>query len=105
MRIPGMTMHKISIDVRRVKISATLHCTKHGAQWFRTSEMAHVDLIADDLEIAPVEMLVAETTDFYGHCLRQFTRKKPNVNAGAAIDVRRIFISQEKRFHESPTSV
>ena len=45
------------------------------------------------------EILIAETTDFHWHRLGQLARKITHVHARAAVNVRRIFVSEEENFH------
>ena len=95
-------MHQIGVDVRSVEIGASPHCAENGAQRLWASEIAGINLVADDLEIAFFNALIAKATNFHRHQLRQFARKIADVNARAAVDVRRIFVGEEKNFHERP---
>src|SRR5262249_33809836 len=52
MAVPRVTMHKIGVDVRSVEVRASPHRPENGAQWLRASEIARVDFVAGDLEIA-----------------------------------------------------
>jgi hypothetical protein len=85
-------MHEIGIDVGCVEIGASPHCAKHGAQRFRTSEIARINFVAGDLEIAFFKTLIAKATNFHRHRLGQFARKKADVNTGTTVNVRRIFV-------------
>jgi hypothetical protein len=85
-------MHEIGIDVGCVEIGASPHCAEHRAQRFRTSEIARINFVAGDLEIALFKTLIAKATNFHRHRLSQFTRKEADVNARAAVNVRRIFV-------------
>ena len=98
-------MHEIGIDVGCVEIGASPHCAEHRAQRFRTSEIARINFVAGDLEIAFFKTLIAKATNFHRHRLSQFARKKADVNARAAVNVRRIFVSEKKNFHERPNSL
>jgi len=95
-----MTMHQVGIDVGGVEIGATPHCAEGGTQWSWTGEIARVEFEANDLKVAFLETLVAKATHFYGHHLCELAREITHVHARSAIDVRRIFVCQEKRLHE-----
>ena len=75
MAVPSVTMHEIGIDVGGVEIDASPHCAEHRAQRFRTSEIARINFVAGDLEIAFFKTLIAKATDFHRHRLSQFARK------------------------------
>src|SRR4030095_16441443 len=100
MTIPSVTMHQIGVDVRSVEIGTPPHCAKNGAQRFWAREFTRIYFVAGDLEIAFFDALIAKATNFHRHQLRQFARKIADVNARAAVDVRRIFVGEEKNFHE-----
>jgi hypothetical protein len=89
-------MHEIGVDVGCVEIGASAHSAENRAQWFRAGEIAGVNFVSSDLEIAFVKALIAKATNFHRHHLRQFPRKKADVNARAAVNVRRIFICEKK---------
>ena len=95
MAVPSMTMHEIGIDVHGVEIRATPHRTESRTQRLWTGEITRVQFEADDLKIAFPETLIAKATHFDGHRFCQFSRQITNVHARAAIDVRRILVSQE----------
>src|SRR5437762_4662678 len=99
MTVPRMTMHNISIDVRGIEIGAPPHCAESGTQWRWASKIPRVDFKANDLEIAFLKRLVAKAAHFHRHHLRQLTRKVAHVHTGAAVDVRRILVSQKDDFH------
>ena len=92
MAIPGVTVHQIGVDVGCVEIGASPHCAENRTQRFRAGEIARVNFVAGDLEIAFVKALIAKATNFHRHRLCQFARKKADVNACAAVNVRRIFV-------------
>jgi len=102
MAVPRVTMHQIGVDVRGVEIGTSLHRAENRAQRLWATEIAGINLVAGDLEIAFFNALIAKATDFHRHHLRQFARKIADVNASAAVDVRRIFVGEEKNFHERP---
>jgi hypothetical protein len=95
-------MHEIGIDVGSIEVGASPHRAENGAQRFWASKIGGINLVASDLEIAFFNALIAKATDFHRHHLRQFARKIADVNASAAVDVRRIFVGEEKNFHERP---
>jgi len=43
--------------------------------------------------------LIAKATDFHWHRFRQLARKVIDMNASAAINVRRIFVREKENFH------
>jgi hypothetical protein len=86
-------MDKAGVDVRSVEVRASPHRPKNGAQRLRASEIARVDFVAGDLEIAFLNTLIAKATNFHWHGFRQLARKEADVNTRAAVDVRRIFVS------------
>src|SRR5439155_21738673 len=99
MAVPRVAMHEIGIDIRSVEIGASPHCAESGAQWLWTSKIARVEFESDDFEIAFLKMLVAKATHFYLHGLGQLTREVAHVHTGAAVNVRRILVSQKEGFH------
>src|SRR6476661_2293060 len=96
MSVPRVTMHQVGIDVGSVEIDASPYCPESGAQWFRAGEIARVEFEANDLEVAFFQTLVAKTTHFHRHRLCQLARKITHVHTCTAVDVRRIFIREEK---------
>jgi len=105
MAVPGMTMHEISVDVGCVEIGASADRAENRAQRFRASEIARVNFVAGDIEIAFFKALIAKATNFHRHRLCEFARKKADVNACAAVNVRRIFVGEKQHFHERPNSL
>ena len=99
MAVPGVAMHQIRINVRGVEIDAPPHRTKSRLQRLRTSELACVELDAGDFEIPFLKPLIAEATDFDRHRPGQLAREITDMHAGAAINVRRIFVGEEKDLH------
>src|SRR6266702_7584563 len=99
MAVPGVTMYQVGIDVCGVEINATAYCAESGAQRFWAGETARVELEPDDLEVAFFETLIAKATHFHRHRFRQFPREITHVHTRAAIDVRRIFVGEEKNLH------
>jgi hypothetical protein len=92
-------MDDISIDVRRVEISAAPHRTESRFQRFGAGETTRVEFEAGDFKVTFLNTLIAKTTDFDGHGLCQFARQIADVNASAAVNVRRIFVCEKKDFH------
>ena len=92
-------MHEIGIDVGCVEIDASPHCAEHGAQRFRTSEAAGIEIEPRDFEPAFFEILIPETANIDIDCFRELTREIINMDAGAAINVRRIFVGEEEDLH------
>ena len=99
MAVPSVTMHNIGVDVRGIEIDAATKCAKNRLQRPRTSEAAGVEFEAGDFQPALFEILVAEAANIDIDRFRQFAREITNVNAGAAVNVRRIFVGQKKNFH------
>jgi len=99
MRVPCVTMHKIGIDVHGIEIRATPYRAESRTQRFWAGEIARVYVEADDPEITFLDTLVAKTAHFDRHRFCQLPRQIANVNARAAIDVGRIFVSQEQDLH------
>ena len=99
MAIPRVTMHEVRIDVHGVEIRATPYCAESRTQRLRAGEITRVQFEADDLEISFLETLIAKATHFDGDRFCQLARQIANVHARAAIDSRRIFVSQEQDLH------
>src|SRR5438094_9919294 len=92
-------MHEVGVDAHGVEIRATPHCAESRTQRIWAGEITGVQFEADDLEITFLEMLVAKATHFDGHGSCQLPRQIANVHARAAIDIRRILVSQEQHLH------
>ena len=92
-------MDKIGIDVRGIEIGATAHGAENRVQWFRTSESARVEAESSDFQIVLFEILIAEATDFHRHRPGQLARKIAHMHARTAVNMRRIFVSEEENFH------
>jgi hypothetical protein len=71
--VPRVAMHEIGTDVHGVEIRASPHRAEGRTQRLWARKISRVEFEADDLEIAFVDMLIAEATYFYGHSLGQFT--------------------------------
>jgi hypothetical protein len=99
MAVPSVAMDDIGIDVRRVEIGAAPHRTESRFQRFGAGETTRVEFEAGDFEITFLNTLIAKTTDFDRHGLRQLARQIADVNARAAINVRRIFVCEKKDLH------
>src|SRR2546427_4181253 len=97
--VPSVTMDEIGIDVGSVEVHAPSHCAESRAQRLWTGETARVEFKADDGEIAFLKTLIAKATHFHRHHLRQFAREIAYMHTGAAVNVRRIFVSQKEDFH------
>jgi hypothetical protein len=97
-----VAVRQIGIDVGSIEVGAPPHRAENGAQWLWATEIVGINLVASDLEIAFFNALVAKAANFHRHHLRQFTRKIADVNPRAAVNVRRIFVREEKNFHERP---
>src|SRR6266480_4133888 len=97
--VPRVAMHEIGIDIHCIEVGAPPHCAESGAQRLRASKIARVEFEADDLEIALLKTLVAKATHFHRHYLRQLTRQITHVHTSAAVNVRRILVSQKEDFH------
>jgi len=93
-------MHEIGVDIRRVEVDAAADRTKSGFQRFRTSETPGVEFVARDFESLAFEILIAEATNFDIDRFCQLAREITNVNTGAAVNVRRIFVGQEEDLHD-----
>jgi len=96
MTVPRMTMHKIRINVRCVEVGTSPDGAEDRAQWLWTGKITLVDLETDDVEVAFVKTLIAKATHFHLHHFRQFARKITYMHTRAAVDVRRVFVCQEK---------
>ncbi len=93
MAVPSVTMDKIGFDVRGVEIDAATDRAENRLQRFRASETARVQLEASDFELSFFETLIAEAAHFHRHRLGQLARETIHMHAGAAVNVRRIFVS------------
>src|SRR4051812_4399746 len=94
-------MHDIGGDVRRVEIDATPDRAENRTQRLWAGKITRVEFEANDLEITFLEMLVAKATHFDGDRFCQLPRQITYVHAGAAIDIRRILVSQKQNLHPS----
>ena len=101
MTVPSVTMHNIGVDVRSIEIDAAPKRAENGLQRLRTSEAARVELEAGDFEAALFEILVAEAANIDIDRFRQLAREITNMNTGAAVNVRRIFVGEKANFHAS----
>src|SRR5437016_11741506 len=99
MAVPSVTMHDIGIDVRGIEIDAATKRAENRLQRLRTSEAAGVELETGDFEPAFFKILVAEAANIDIHRFRQFAREITNMHAGAAVNVRRIFVGEKANFH------
>src|SRR5262249_34289246 len=92
-------MREIVVDGHRIAIRATPHRAESGTREPWAGEITRVQFEADDVEITFFETLVAKATHFDRHRFCKLPRQITNVNARAAIDVRRILVSQEQDLH------
>src|SRR5258708_31015777 len=92
-------MHEVGVDVRGVEIRATPHRAESRTRRLWAGEITRVQFEADDLKIIFLEMLIAKATHFEGHGFCQLPRQITNMHTRAAIDVRRILVSQEQHLH------
>jgi len=97
-------MHEVRVNVHSVEIGATPHRAEGRTQRLWTGEIARVQLEADDLKITFLDMLIAKATYFNGDRFCQLLRQIANVHACAAVDVRRILVSQEQHLHAERTT-
>jgi hypothetical protein len=100
-----VAMYEVGIDVHGIEIRATPHGTESRTQRLWACEITRIQFEAYDLEVAILETLVAKAPDFDGHRFRQLLRQMANVNTRAAIDVRRILVSQEQDLHPRSRSL
>src|SRR5436189_1364178 len=100
--IPSVTMDDIGIDVRSVEINTPPHGAENRAQWLWTGKIARVQFEADDFEVAFLKTLVAKATHFHRHHLSELAREIAHMHASAAVNARRILVSQKEDFHERP---
>src|SRR5205809_2619552 len=99
MAVPGMAMHEVGVDVRRVEIRAATDRAEDRAQWFGTGESVHVQLEPAHGQIPFLPFLLAETAHFDRHQFRQLARQIIDVHPCATINMGRIFIREEERLH------
>src|SRR6476660_1445408 len=97
--IPRVTMHEVGVDVHGIEIRATPHRAERRTQRLWAGEITRIQFEPDDLEIAFLEMLVAKATYFDGDRFCQLARQIANMHARAAIDIRRILVSQKQDLH------
>src|SRR4029077_16438976 len=98
-------MHQVGVDVHGVEIRATPHRAESRTQRLWAGKITCVQFEADDLEITFLDALIPKATDFHWHRLCQFARQIAYVYARAAIDIRRILVSQEQDLHSCFTSL
>src|SRR5215470_17655659 len=99
MAIPCVAMHEIGVNVHSVEICAAPHRTESRTQRLWARKITRIQFKADDFEVAFIDTLIAEATHFYGHSLGQLARQIAYMHTRAAINVRRILVSQEKDLH------
>src|SRR4030095_15791640 len=98
-------MHEVGVDVHGVEIRATPHRAENRTQRLWAGEITRVQLEPDDLEISFLKTLLAKAPHFDGDRFSQLSRQIANVHARAAIDIRRILVSQEQDLHARFTSL
>src|SRR5262249_17296393 len=99
MTVPSVTMNEIGVDVRGVECEITLNGAENRLQRFRTSELTRVEIVSPHLQSALFEILIPEATNIDIDRFRQFAREIAHVDTGAAVNVRRILVSQEEDLH------
>ena len=99
MAVPGVTMNEVGVDVGSVEIDAAAQRAENRLQRFRTSEAASVEFEASDFELTLFEILIAKTANIDIDRFRQLAREITNVDAGAAVNVRRIFVGEKEDLH------
>src|SRR6476646_9230674 len=97
--IPRVTMHEVRVDVHGIEIRATPHRAERRTQRLWACKIIGVQFEADDLEITVIQTLVAKATHFDGDRFCQLPRQIANMHARAAIDIRRILVSQKQDLH------
>jgi hypothetical protein len=85
-------MNQIGIDICRVEVDAALNGAENGLKRFRTSELVRVELVTFDLQPAFLKILVAEAANIDIDRFRELAREIIDVDTGAAVNVRRIFV-------------
>src|SRR5207253_1563441 len=91
-RIPGVTMNKIGVDVCGVEIETALNGAEDRLQGFGTGELARIELVSPHLQPPVREILIAKATNIDIDGFRQLAREIINVDSGAAVNVRRVFV-------------
>src|ERR1051326_929107 len=94
--VPGVAMNQIGIDVGSVKVDAALDRPKNGTKWFGTGERVGIHLEAGHGESPLLQTLIAKAAHIDIHGPGQFAREIIDMYSSAAINVRRIFVSQKK---------
>ena len=91
-RIPGVTVNEIRVDVRGVEIETALHRAEDRLQRFRTGKLARVEVVSPHLQPIFLKILVAEAAHIDIDCLRELACEITNVHSGATVNVRRVFV-------------
>jgi hypothetical protein len=99
MAVPSVTMHQSGVDVGGVEIDAASERTEDRLQRLGASEAAGIEIEPRDFEPALFGILIAEAANIDIDRFRQLTREIINVDTGAAVNVRRIFVGEEEDFH------
>jgi hypothetical protein len=97
--VPSVTMNEVGVDIRSVEINATPNGAEDRLERFRTGEITRIEFVSLDRKAAVFEILISETANIDIDCFCQFACEITNVHSGASINVRRIFVREEKDFH------
>lgn len=97
--VPSVAVDDGGIAARRSESGGTFHGTKDGMERFGGEELRRVKGKAFGGKVGERCVLAAETADLYGNELCEFFAEIFDVDAGAAVDGRRIFVGQEEGFH------
>ena len=97
--VPCVAMHQIGIDVGSVEVDVALKRAENRLQRLGTSEVAGIEIETRDFEPALFEILITEAANIDIDRLCQLAREITDVDARAAINVGRIFVSEEEDLH------
>jgi hypothetical protein len=93
-------VYKGGINDLGVEVEAALQGAKDGLQVRRTGPVAIFQAGTHDAEIRVGVVLIAKTANLNLHELGELLRQVFHMHAGAAVDVRRVFIGQKQGFHQ-----
>ena len=99
MGIPCVAVDDLCVDGGGVEIQAALERTENGLELRRAGVVRGVQTEAARGEISDGGILVAEAADLDRHELGEFAAEVFDMHAGAAVDVRRVFVREEEGFH------
>ena len=94
-------MNEIGLDLRGVEIGAAPNRAEDRTERFRTIEPGVIELESSHGKISLLPLLFSEAAHFDWHRLRKFARQIVHVHPRPAINVRRVFVREEERFHEA----